>query len=69
MRLTVPAGCQEGTVLTLRGKGAPRLGKGSSGSGDMKVKVTVKVPTAINDEQERALEAFRAASSEEVRTW
>lgn len=69
VRLTVPAGCQEGTVLTLRGKGAPRLGKGASGSGDMKVKVTAKIPTAINDEQKRALEAFRAASSEEVRTW
>lgn len=69
VRLKVPAGCQEGTVLTVRGKGAPRLGKGATGNGDLKIAVEVKVPATLNDEQKKALEAFQAATKEEVRAW
>lgn len=69
VRLKVPAGCQEGTVLTVRGKGAPRLGKGATGNGDLKISVAVKVPATLNEEQRKALEAFQAATKEEVRAW
>ena len=67
VRVKVPAGTQSGTRLTVRGKGAPRV-KGQ-GSGDLKIKVIVKVPEQLNDGQRRALEEFQAATSEDVRTW
>ena len=60
MRVKVPAGTQSGTVLSLKGKGAPRV-KGV-GNGDLKVTVNVPVPTKLNDAQRKALEAFRDAS-------
>ena len=67
VRVKVPAGTQSGTKLTVRGKGAPRV-KGQ-GSGDLKIKVVVKVPEHLNDGQRRALEEFQAATSEDVRKW
>ena len=69
VRLKVPAGCQDGTVLTVRGKGAPRLGKGSTGNGDLRVAIKIAVPKTLNDEQKKALEAFQEATKEEVRAW
>lgn len=69
VRIKVPAGCQSGTVLTVKGKGAPRVGKGATGHGDLKVTITVPVPQTLNDEQKAALEAFQAATKEEVRAW
>ncbi|NPD31920.1 DnaJ domain-containing protein [Eggerthellaceae bacterium zg-997] len=67
VRVRVPAGSAPGTVLSVKGKGAPRL-KGS-GSGDLKIKLQLQVPTKLSDEQREALERFAAASTEEVRTW
>ena len=69
VRLKVPAGCQDGTVLTVRGKGAPRLGKGSTGNGDLRVAIKIAVPKTLDDEQKKALEAFQEATKEEVRAW
>ena len=66
-RVRVPAGTQDGAVLTLKGQGAPRLGKNASGTGDLKVEIEVKIPTTLNDEQKAALEAFKAATPESVR--
>jgi len=60
IRMKVPAGTQAGTVLSVKGKGAPRV-KGT-GNGDLKVTVNVPVPTNLNDAQRAALEAFRDAS-------
>ncbi|NHM13863.1 DnaJ C-terminal domain-containing protein [Xiamenia xianingshaonis] len=67
VRVKVPAGTQDETVLTVRGKGAPQV-KGS-GHGDLKLTLKVVVPAEVNDEQKRALEAFAAASKEPVRSW
>lgn len=69
VRVKVPAGCQSGTVLTVKGKGAPRVGKGATGTGDFKVTIVVHIPQTLNDEQKSALEAFQAATTEEVRAW
>ena len=69
VRLKVPAGCQDGTVLTVRGKGAPRLGKNATGTGDLKIAVHVQVPTHLNDQQRKALESFQEATTEDVRAW
>lgn len=50
----VPAGVQSGSVLSLRGKGLPRLGGG--GVGDQHVRLHVWTPTELSAEQE---ELFR----------
>ncbi len=68
VRVTVPAGTQDGTVLTIKGKGAPDIKKNGT-NGNLKIRVQVKVPTDLNDDQKQALEAFQAATVEEVRPW
>ena len=60
VRVKVPAGTQSGTVLSLKGKGAPRV-KGV-GNGDLKVTIEVPVPKNLNEGQRKALEDFIAAS-------
>ena len=60
VRVKVPAGTQNGTVLSVKGKGAPRV-KGM-GNGDLKITLNVPVPTNLNDGQRKALEDFIAAS-------
>ncbi len=67
VRVKVPAGTQDETVLTIKGKGAPRV-KGS-GHGDLKIKVKVEVPRTMNERQRQAMEDFLAATTEDVRTW
>lgn len=64
VRLKIPAGAQDAAVLTLRGKGARRIKE--SGNGDLRVKINVKVPKVLNEKQKEALEAFVAATEEEV---
>lgn len=52
--LNVPAGTQDGTVFTLRGKGVPYIdssGRNLGRRGDQMVVVKVRVPTKLNDEQ------------------
>ena len=68
VRIKVPAGTQDGTVLTVKGKGAPKLGK-AGGIGALKIKIHVEVPQNLNDEQTAALKAFQEATTEEVRAW
>ena len=67
VRVKIPAGTQTGAKLTVRGKGAPRV-KGS-GTGDLLIKVDVRVPKTMNEEQRKAMEEFLAATNEDVRTW
>ena len=67
VRVKVPAGTQDGTVLTIKGKGAARVK--ASGAGDLKIQVRVKVPTSMNEKQKQAMEDFLAATTEDVRTW
>lgn len=67
VRVKVPAGTQDGCVLTIKGKGAPQV-KGA-GHGDLKIRVNVKVPTAMNKRQRQAMEDFLTATTEDVRTW
>lgn len=60
VKVRVPAGTQDGRVLRVKGKGAPRVKGG--GTGDLKIKVAVKVPRGLSASQKKALEEFRAAS-------
>jgi molecular chaperone DnaJ len=61
--LRVPAGTQSGTVFRLRGKGMPRLH--GVGSGDLHVKVNLKVPKALTDRQRQLLESLALEFGEE----
>ena len=65
--MKVPAGTQDGTVLTVRGKGAPDVKAG--GSGDLKIKVAVRVPKQLTEGQRKALEAYQEASPNPARPW
>lgn len=67
VRVKVPAGTQDQTVMSVRGKGAPRV-KGS-GNGDLKITVKVQVPKTMNQAQKQAMEAFLQASPDDVRSW
>jgi molecular chaperone DnaJ len=53
-RLKIPAGTQSGKVLTLRGRGIPRLHR--NGRGDQLIQVTVWVPTKLSGEDKATLE-------------
>lgn len=67
VRIRIPAGTQDGTELSLKGKGAPNVR--GAGNGDLIVHVHVKVPTKLNDKQKEALREFAHADSERVRSW
>ena len=56
VKLKVPAGTKSGTVLRLRGKGAPRLR--GSGMGDQHVTVRVVTPKHLTDKQREAMQIF-----------
>lgn len=68
VRVKVPAGTQDETVLTIRGKGAPDVQRKGS-FGDLKIRVEVKTPANMNEKQKQAMEDFLAATTEDVRKW
>lgn len=55
--LKIPAGTQNGKILRVRGKGAPRS---NGGTGDLLVTVEVQVPTRLNKQERESLEQFAA---------
>jgi molecular chaperone DnaJ len=55
-RVDVPAGTQPGTVVTLRGRGMPSLGRGRRG--DQRVVLNVVVPHNLTAEQRDLLDRF-----------
>ncbi len=63
-KLDVRPGTQSGTVLTLRGKGVPRLR--STSRGDVHVHVDVRTPTRLDEEQERLLRELASLRREDV---
>lgn len=67
VRVKVPAGTQDATVLTIKGKGAQKV-KGE-GRGNLKIKVGVVVPKNMNDDQKKAMEDFMTATEDDIRSW
>ena len=61
--IAVPAGTQPGTVVTLRGRGVPSLGRGRRG--DQQVVLNVIVPRNLSAEQRDLLERLRDSITEE----
>lgn len=62
-RLTIPAGTQPGTVLTLENKGVPKLGNPVS-RGDHLITVLVEIPTRVAPEEKELLEQLAKIRSE-----
>jgi molecular chaperone DnaJ len=61
--IAVPAGTQPGTVVTLKGRGVPSLGRGRRG--DQQVVLNVIVPRNLSDEQRDLLERLRDSITDE----
>jgi molecular chaperone DnaJ len=62
--LKVPAGSQDGKLLRVRGKGAPKL---KGGRGDLLARVRVKVPTKLTKKEREAIEELQKVSRENPR--
>jgi molecular chaperone DnaJ len=63
--LKVPAGSQDGKLLRLKGRGAPKLKGG--GKGDLLARVRVTVPKKLSKAEKEALEELRKVSKESPR--
>src|SRR4051812_16257808 len=61
VQLTVPAGTEDGKLLRIKGRGAPRL-KGS-GQGDVLARIKIQVPKKVNKKQRQLLEELQRAGS------
>jgi len=60
VEVTIEPGAQPGTVLTLKGKGMPRLQ--GFGHGDLRLLLTVLVPRRLDEEQRKLLEQFETGA-------
>lgn len=56
-KLKIPQGTPANAILQVKGKGLPRYG--SSGRGDLHVRINVKVPTYLTDRQKALLKELR----------
>lgn len=63
--LKVPAGTQDGKLLKLKGKGAPRLG--ASGKGDLIARIKVLTPQNLNRHEKDLLKKFAESREEDPR--
>jgi molecular chaperone DnaJ len=61
VQLTVPSGTEDGKLLRIKGRGAPRL-KGS-GQGDVLARIKIQVPKKMNKKQRELLEELQRAGS------
>jgi len=65
LSLKVPAGSQEGKLLRVRGRGAPKLNGG--GSGDLLARLRLSVPTKLTKAEREAIENLQKVSRENPR--
>ncbi len=63
--LELPRGTPSGKVFTLKGKGAPHLGR-RGGRGDQHVQVVVAVPRTLSDEEEDLIRKLAELQDEKV---
>jgi len=61
VQLTVPPGTEDGKLLRIKGRGAPRL-KGS-GQGDVLARIKIQVPKKVNKKQRELLEQLQKAGA------
>jgi molecular chaperone DnaJ len=65
LSLKVPPGSQDGKLLRMRGKGAPKLNGG--GQGDLLARVRLSVPTKLTKAEREAIENLQKVSRENPR--
>jgi len=58
--LKVPAGSEDGKLLRIKGRGAPRLN--GSGSGDVLARIRISVPKRVNKKERELLEQLQQVS-------
>jgi len=58
--LKVPAGSEDGKLLRIKGRGAPKLS--GSGKGDVLARLRIEVPKRLNKKERELLEEFQKAS-------
>jgi molecular chaperone DnaJ len=63
--LKIPSGAQDGKLLRVKGRGAPKL-KGD-GRGDLLARVRVEVPSKLSKKEREAVEALQQASNKNPR--
>jgi molecular chaperone DnaJ len=63
--LKIPAGSEDGKLLRLKGRGAPKLKGG--GKGDLLARVRVTVPKKLSKAEKKALEELQKVSKENPR--
>jgi molecular chaperone DnaJ len=63
--LKIPSGAQDGKLLRVKGRGAPKL-KGD-GRGDLLARVRVEVPAKLSKKEREAVEALQQASNKNPR--
>jgi molecular chaperone DnaJ len=63
--LKVPEGTQDGKLLRVRGRGAPRLD--GSGKGDLLARIHVSVPTKLTKQEREAIENLQRVARENPR--
>ena len=61
VHLTVPGGTEDGKLLRIKGRGAPRLS--GSGKGDVLARIKIQVPKRVNKKQRELLEKLQEAGS------
>ena len=66
--IKIPAGTQPGTVLRVKGKGAPELSK-LSNRGDQFVTVKVNIPKTLTDEEKSIIEQLDSVSAGSAPAW
>lgn len=64
-KLTIPAGTQTHSMFRLKGKGMPKYGNPQR-CGDQQVRVIVKVPTRLTEEQKQLLRRFAASGGDKI---
>ena len=62
VKLKIPAGTQNDTILRVRGQGVPQVNR--SGRGDLLVKILVRIPESLSGKQKQILKDFAAASND-----
>ena len=61
--LKIPPGTEDGKLLRIKGRGAPRL-KGA-GQGDVLARIRIEVPKQVNEEAARAARAAAEGAADE----